>query len=74
MKRVKVISYGSLPVGAPVQPTILMWLLLDRLQSPDIVRGIVYTLVGILWLGWLLRKISEEYVDIFKTAIFPYHE
>ena len=66
MKKIKVVSYGNLPVNPPLQLSALAWLVLDKIGASDVVWGIVYTIIGLLWLGWLLRKISEEHVDLFE--------
>lgn len=47
--RLDVISRRSLPVTPPLWPSVTTWLLLDRLDAPGVVRGIVYTLLAAWW-------------------------
>lgn len=64
MKRRKVISRSFLPTrGVPTIPTIVYWLLLERLGAPGWVWGVVGTLVVVLWAGCLWDIFSSEAVE-----------
>lgn len=62
----KVISRKNLPTQAPVLTTAIVWLLLDRLAAPGWFIGVVWTLVGLLWLAFIVNLADELDVDIFK--------
>lgn len=65
-KFIKVIDSDNLPTGFPVFKTITIWLLLDRLDASDIVRGIVWTMVVLYWFWAIYRFILQNPVDLFK--------
>lgn len=62
------IDRKNLPVRAPTLLTAVAWLLADRLNAPDLVWGIVCTLLGILWVGWAYAFHSEVEVDVVAAA------
>lgn len=55
----RVISYKYLPVRLPLFQTITLALVLDRLQPPGIVWGIVATLVCLWWVGAAVALAGE---------------
>jgi hypothetical protein len=56
----KVISRKQLPTNLPTQFTLLMWLVLDKLDSPGWVWGVVGTLVAILWASAIHAMYTQE--------------
>lgn len=69
MKKIKVISRKNLPMPLPVGPTIVVWLLLDRLKSPSWVWGAVGTVVAFLWLIAFIHICGlEEKVELSELS------
>jgi len=66
MKSVKVISYKQIPVRIPTVPTIVAWLLLDRLQAAGWVWGVVGTMFALIWISSVTTFFMQETVDVIK--------
>lgn len=49
MTDVRVIKASQLPARLPIFSTIVVWLLMDRLQAGQLAWGIVGTFMAILW-------------------------
>lgn len=64
----KVISRKNVPSYPPLLFTIVMWLLLDRVQAAGWVWGVVGTLVAIIWIGFIINVSKEDQTDIFKKS------
>lgn len=62
----KVVKYKNLPARLPVWPTIVLWLLLDRLRAPGWVWGVCGTITALGWLGSLAQLLYQKETDIFK--------
>lgn len=60
MKPRRVIDASCLPLRMPLLPSIVLWLLLDRLQAPGFVWGIVGTIMALLWISWVCCKLGYE--------------
>lgn len=63
----KVISRKNLPTRLPAIFTAVMWLLLDRLESPSWVQGVAWTLVALIWIGSIISIVQEHDVDVFGS-------
>jgi len=63
----KVIARKNLPVRLPLFPTITLWLLLDKLQSPGYVWGIVGTLMALIWIAAIFMIIKEKEVNVLEN-------
>ncbi len=61
----QVLARSSIGAGLPIFSTAVVWLLLDRLHASDLVSGVVYTVVALVWLGCIHRLVTEKSVDIF---------
>jgi len=57
---VPVIHPRHLPSRMPLLHTAVAWLALDRFDYPPVASGVVWTLVAIVWLGWLVSFGMEE--------------
>lgn len=66
MKEVKVIHTKNLPFKMPLGSSIILGLLLDRLQAPDLAWGIAITVTAIYWILWIVSVWTREYIDIFN--------
>ena len=68
MKKIKVLHSSNLPTKIPIPSTILYLLALDYYQFSDIVKGIVYAYIAIIWIFVIIRLITRDAVDIFKES------
>jgi multisubunit Na+/H+ antiporter MnhE subunit len=60
----KKVSPKNLPTRLPFLFSAVIWLLLDRFQASDLISGIVYTLLAIIWIGALVGLHQEKHCDI----------
>ena len=63
-KKKRVIAPSSLPARIPLWPTIVIYLLLEKLQATDLVKGVVYTLLVIWWVVAIYNSNREESRDV----------
>lgn len=68
MRKTKVISRAELPGRLPIYQTILIWLLLDRMQASQWIWGVMGTLFGLLWIGSIVALIKEEQVSVLDPS------
>lgn len=64
MKKLKVFKYSYFPARLPLFDTIVIYLLLDKLQVSQLVWGIVGTIV-ILW--WFLSLLAIIFLQDITT-------
>ena len=62
----KVIHAKNLPVRFPVAGTIACYLLLEHFTAPGWVYGVVFTVLGIIWVGGVFQLARQSAVDIFE--------
>ena len=67
MKNRKVVSSTNLPARLPITFSIVMWLLLDRIQAPGYVYGIVFTIIGIMAIAAAIDIWKREDVTLWKN-------
>ena len=60
----KVISRSQIPVGLPINTTISAYLLLDKFSASDLVCGIVWTLITIIWIGAILSIMTDTSITL----------
>ena len=63
-KKKRVVAPSSLPTRIPLWPTIVIYLLLEKLQATDLVKGVVYTLLVIWWVVAIYNLNREESRDV----------
>ena len=63
-KKKRVVAPSSLPTRIPLWPTIVIYLLLEKLQATGVVQGIVYTLLVIWWVVAIYNSNREESRDV----------
>ena len=63
-KKKHVVAPSSLPTRISLWPTIVIYLLLEKLQATDLVKGIVYTLLALWWIGAFVSMYHEERRDV----------
>ncbi len=61
----KVISWKNLPTRLPVWPSIIIWLLMDRVHPPEWLVGVGYTIMVLIWIMAIVSMVTETKVDIF---------
>ena len=66
MSKSKWIHPSNIPLKLPLTPSIVLWLLLDRLQAAGWVQGVAYTILGILWIGAIIAIFNSERLEEFK--------
>ena len=59
MKKRYVIRQDNLPMRSPLLATLLAWLVMERLSSPEWVWGAIGLFLAIIWIVW--------FIDLFKT-------
>lgn len=64
MKRKKVLSWKQLPAKPPFLFGMVCWLLLDRFSAAGWVWGVVGTLVGIMFIGWVYSLFTEDQIEL----------
>lgn len=65
MKPLYLIKRNNFPSTMPLYPTIVLWLLLDRLGAAGWVYGIVGTLLAFGWIGWAIQTYLSRDVDLY---------
>ena len=65
MKKKFVIKQSNLYTRLPIHGTILILISLDHWNAPDVVRGVLYTLMAIGWFFVLKTRFEQEEVDLF---------
>ena len=55
-----VIPWNALPAQLPVQTTALVYLLLEHFEAPGWVRGVLGTLLALLWVGAAIRMWTQK--------------
>lgn len=61
----KVIHWRNLPSRPPLLLTVVGWLVLDKIQAPDWMWGVAWTLFGFIWMAWIVNLFNEKVTDIF---------
>jgi len=62
------ITHSNMPTKFPVPITILVWLLLDRLQVSELMWGISYAVAAILWIAIIITFFTEDRKDVFDKS------
>lgn len=64
MEKNKVLNPRSLPTKPPITISVVTYLLLDKLNAVGWVRGVVWTIIVIFWLGFIFALFKEQFVSI----------
>lgn len=67
MKRPYLINNKYLPPRLPIWPTLVTWLLMDRLQAGPLAWGIVGTIGAIVWIVTVVTVVL--YVPVHPVAV-----
>jgi len=62
----KVIIRQQLPTNLPIWPSVVCWLLLDRLQPASWVWGSVITVLVIFWIAAIVHLFREKPTKVFR--------
>lgn len=66
MKTRKVIHAKNLSMRSPLVATVAFWLALDYWHAPGWGWGVVGTIMGVLWIAWIVDCLNVEQKDIFE--------
>jgi hypothetical protein len=64
----KRIKYSNLPMRMPLTHTVLALIACDYFNVSPLGQGIIYTLLGVLWLSFIISLFQHEHVDIFEYS------
>ena len=64
MKKHKVIDRNCLPTRPPWLLGVILWLVLDRVQSPGWLTGVAWTIYAVLVIGWAMVVLKEDEVKV----------
>lgn len=65
--KVKVVHHKNLPTKLPINITLIAWLMLDRLDAPQLAWGIVGTVLAFIWIVLVIAMFVEEKVNLFPA-------
>ena len=72
------IKKTNLPSTLPILTTVVWLIALDHWGANDIIRGVSYCLIVILWIGQIILMATEDEIDIFNPKKYdpelPYKE
>lgn len=66
MKQRKVVHGKNLAMRSPVLTILVFWLVLDRLDAPGWVWGVVGTIAVVLLLAWIVDIFNIEHIEVIK--------
>jgi len=66
MQGKKVISHQNMPSRLPVTRTVVLMLAMDVWSTPGWAKGVIWTLLSLIWIGCVISIWREKYIDIFK--------
>ena len=66
MKQRKVVHAKNLAMRPPLIATLVLWLVLDKLDAAGWVWGAVGVVVVVLWLAWIVDVLNIEQVEVIK--------
>lgn len=61
----QVIPWKELPTKCPLFGTIVLWLLLDRLDAAQWVWGAVGVVVLVVWIVWIIGLFRDEPTSVY---------
>lgn len=65
MIRRKVVSWKSMPSRLPINMSVVVWLVLDRLKPPGWVWGACGAVLLIVWVASIISMCREEGTEIW---------
>lgn len=68
MKRIKVVNNKNLPSRIPVTGGFMWFLMLERLNAPTWLFGVIGTLYFLLLITSIVGKFMEDQTDIFHES------
>jgi len=64
----KWICYRNMPPKLPIISAITCWLFLDRVNAAGWIYGVCFSIIGLIFLGNLIRFFQDDMIDIFKEG------
>lgn len=66
MSERKVIKLDNLPTKLPGMTTVVCFLAIDVWEIPGWGKGIIWTLLALIWIGAAINLYREKRIDIFE--------
>ncbi len=66
MKKSKWIHPSNMPLRLPVTSSVVLYLLLDKLQAAGWVQGVAYTIMGLIWIVAVVAIFNSERLEEFE--------
>ena len=66
MKKAKWIHQNNVPLKLPVTSSVVLYLLLDKLQVAGWVQGVAWTVMSLIWLTGIVAIVNSERLEEFK--------
>ena len=66
MKKCKRIHPNNQPIRLPLLSSVILWIVLDKLQAAEWVKGVSWTIMGFLWLFAIVCIYNSESLDEIK--------
>lgn len=63
MEKTPVLSWKRMPTRYPITSTVLAWMAMDYYDAAGWVRGMVLTLLGLVWISVIVRAALQEQID-----------
>ena len=63
-KKLRYIKSTNLPPRINITAALVWWLVFDRLSAPPWLYGVVFTLIGIVYIAETVRFFSADAVDV----------
>lgn len=60
----RTVAPACLPMKMPLYPTLVWFLLLDRLAAPGWVWGVMGAVLAAVWVGWIHHMCCDAWVDL----------
>ncbi len=60
MKKRNVLSRSNLPTQFPLLSSIVLWLVMDRLNSPQWLYGALGAIMALIWIGSIYTFFTEK--------------
>lgn len=64
-KKRKVINPQNMPINMPILNTMVFYLMLEHLNSPGYVWGVIGTVVILGWIVWIIDILTRETLEPF---------
>lgn len=67
------IKHNAIKGKFPFLGFITLWLLLDRINAPEVIFGVLYGLVGIAIIAWVIVFATDSEIDVDIQDLLKKH-